>query len=243
MIRTLLTCFALTNFVGLAYAQTPMPNQPPIKKIEVTGTAEEEVVPDELYFTISLKEYFKDDKAQRDKVTIDILERQLLAAVAKAGLPKEDLRIGGISGYRNVWPKPKKPAQFLEGKQYVLKLNNLNKVDGVLADVDPRGIEHVYLSRTEYSKREQLKREVKIKALKAAQEKAQYLAAAVNEQIADVLEIREVEEGYYAPQPMMMKASAMRMEAADAGSGVPDSELEFQKIKVTYRMQAVFRLK
>jgi uncharacterized protein YggE len=243
MIRSFFTLLTLTTLVGLsvAHAQTPAPMSPPIKKIEVTGTAEEEVVPDELYFTISLKEYFKDEKAQKDKVTIDVLERQLIAAVAKAGLPKEDLRIGGISGYRNVWPKPKKPAQFLEGKQYVLKLANLNKVDGVLADVDARGIENVYLSRTEYSKREQLKRDVKIKALKAAQEKAQYLAAAVNEQVTDVLEIREVEEGYYAPQPMMMKASAMRMEADAAG--VPDSELEFQKIKVTYRMQAVFRLK
>lgn len=241
MFRKTLSLLLLTSFVGLAHAQTPMPTQPPIKKIEVTGTAEEEVVPDELYFTISLKEYFKDEKNQRDKVAIDVLERQLIAAVAKAGLPKEDLRIGGISGYRNVWPKPKKPAQFLEGKQYVLKLTNLNKVDGVLADVDPRGIENVYLSRTEYSKREQLKRDVKIKALKAAQEKAQYLAAAVNEQIADVLEIREVEEGYYAPQPMMMKAT--RMAEAELADGPAESELEFQKIKVTYRMQAVFRLK
>lgn len=242
MYRKLLACLTLTIFVGLAHAQTPMPTQPTIKKIEVTGTAEEEVVPDELYFTISLKEYFKDEKNQKDKVAINVLERQLIAAVAKAGLPKEDLRIGGISGYRNVWPKPKKPAQFLEGKQYVLKLANLNKVDGVLADVDPRGIENVYLSRTEYSKREQLKRDVKIKALKAAQEKAQYLAAAVNEQIADVLEIREVEEGYYAPQPMMMKAN-MRMAESAMADAPADSDLEFQKIKVTYRMQAVFRLK
>ena len=96
MLRNFLSCLVLTTFVNSVGAQTPMPNQPPIKKIEVTGTAEEEVVPDELYFTIALKEYFKDEKAQKDKVTIDVLERQLIAAVAKAGLPKEDLRIGGI---------------------------------------------------------------------------------------------------------------------------------------------------
>ena len=43
------------------------------RKIEVTGFAEMEVMPDELYFTVSLREYFKDEKNQKDRVLISTL--------------------------------------------------------------------------------------------------------------------------------------------------------------------------
>jgi uncharacterized protein len=79
-----------------------------VKRIEVTGTAELEVIPDELYFSISLREYFKDEKNQRDKVGMETLEKQLIEAVKAAGLPKENLSVSGTSGYRE-WNNKKKP--------------------------------------------------------------------------------------------------------------------------------------
>jgi len=65
------------------------------RKIEVSGTAETEVTPDIIYFSISLKEYMDG----RNRVDITTLENQLVKAVADAGLPKEDLTINNISGY------------------------------------------------------------------------------------------------------------------------------------------------
>ena len=55
------------------------------RKIEVTGTAEQEVTPDIINVSISLQEY--------GKVTIDQLEKQLEDAVRDAGIPKEDFTV------------------------------------------------------------------------------------------------------------------------------------------------------
>jgi uncharacterized protein len=235
----------LLAIVGYAFATTAQEKQDkmekePIKKIEVTGFAEMEVVPDELYFSISLKEYFKDEKNQKDKVTIDVLEKQLIASVAKAGLLKENLSIGNISGYKN-WYGKKKPQLFLEGKQYILKLNNLYKTDAILADVDERGVEYVNISHVEHSKIKDLRKEIKIKALQAAKEKATYLVESINEKVGDVMEIQELDDQYYSPQPMMANVRLMKTMAADAA--VDDSSLEYQKIKLSYKMRAVFRIK
>jgi uncharacterized protein len=235
----------LLAIIGYTFATTAQDKQDkmekePIKKIEVTGFAEMEVVPDELYFSISLKEYFKDEKNQRDKVTIDILEKQLIASVAKAGLAKENLSIGNVSGYKN-WYGKKKPQLFLEGKQYILKLNNLYKTDAILADVDERGVEYVNISHVEHSKIKDLRKEIKIKALQAAKEKAIYLLESINEKVGDVLEIAELDDQYYSPQPMMANVRMMKSMAADVA--VEDSSLEYQKIKLSYKMRAVFRIK
>ena len=235
---------ALCLFVGIAQAkaQTPVPmEKEPIKKIEVTGTAEMEIVPDELYFTISLKEYFQDEKAQKNKIAIDVLEKQLVTAVAEAGLPKDALSIGGVNGYKN-WFGKKKPALFLENKQYVLKVANLYKIDGILSKVDERGIEYTNISRVDHSQKEALRKQVKINSLKAAKEKANYLLEAIGEKLGDVLEIHEQEDTYYSPQPMMAQSN-MRMAVMADGGGAADSSLEYQKIKISYRMLVVFRIK
>ena len=67
------------------------------------------------------------------------------------------------------------------------------------------------------------------------------LLNAIGEKAGPVLEIRELEEGASYPQPMYK--SAMRSMAMESADAVPDSDLDYQKIKLSYRMQAVFEIK
>lgn len=227
-------------FSTLAQNSTVTAKEP--RKIEVSGFSEMEVIPDELYFTISLREYFKDEKNQKDKVPISALEKQLVKAVADAGLPKENLSVSGVGGYQQHWDKNKKPATFLESKQYQLKVSEADKLDGILSKVDSRGIQYANMSRVDHSRKEEFKKEVKIKALQQAREKAAYLLEGIGEKLGPVLEIREVEDNAHYPVPMYK--SNMRMMAAEAADGsVPDSDLDYQKIKLSYRMQAVFEIR
>jgi uncharacterized protein YggE len=201
-----------------------------------------EVVPDELYFTISLKEYFKDEKSQKDKVAIDILEKQLIEAVKASGLPRENLSISGVTGYRE-WNGRRKPQIFLAAKQYQLKLSNLNNVNDLMTKVDDRGIEYVSMNRVEHSKKEEFRKQVKINALKAAKDKASYLLESIGEKVGEVLEIREGEDNYYYPQMAQQRNFKVMAMAADDAGAAPDPSLEYQKIKISYRMVAVFRIK
>lgn len=237
--KRLLFAFLLLGYTFTINAQDNMAKDP-VKKIEVTGSSEMEIVPDEIYFAISLKEYFKDEKNQKDKVTIDVLEKQLISAIIKAGFPRENLTIKAISGYRN-WTGKKKPQFFLESKRYILKMNNLYKSDVILDAVDDKGIEYVNIDHVDHSQIKEFRKEIKIKALQAAKEKATYLLESINEKVGDVLTIEELDDQYYTPQPMMAN---MRMMAAGADAApMEDSNLEYQKIKLSYKMKAAFKIK
>ncbi|MFT4031118.1 MAG: SIMPL domain-containing protein [Siphonobacter sp.] len=233
--KTILFITGTLLFSTFTFAQTT--EKEPIRKINVTGSSEVQVDPDEFYLTISLKEYYKDEKNQKDKVTIDLLEKELIQSVQVAGFPKDALTIQGISGYQSSLGKKKNPAQFLESKQYQLKLTKLYNVDNLLSNVDSRGIANTYINRVDYSRKEQLKQEVKIKALLDAKAKAKYLVEALGNTLGEVLEIHEIEDGYSAP--IMYKAARVNMAAAE----VADSDLEYQKIKIAYRIQASFKIK
>jgi uncharacterized protein YggE len=203
-------------------------------KIEVTGSAEAEVTPDIIYISISLKEYFKDNNNKK-RVEIEELERQLQTAVLKAGIPKENFTINNISSYTDYWTKKKDP-NFLASKQYRIKVSDLSKLNDIISAVDPRGIAFSNIDSYDYSKMESLKKELKVKALVAAKEKASYLTAALGQKVGQALEIQEINNEYY-PQPMYRANTMMKAEAADA---MP--EIDFKKIKLNYQMRTVFEI-
>ncbi|MVN21834.1 SIMPL domain-containing protein [Mucilaginibacter arboris] len=201
------------------------------RKIQVTGSAETEITPDIIYFSISLKEYLNG----KNKVSISTLEQQLQKAINTAGIPKADFTINNISSY-NYIPEKKKNADFLASKQYRLKLHDLNKINQILDAVDDKGIESTGIDGYDYSGIEQLKNELKLKALKAAQAKATFLLSGIGEKLGGAIDIQEINnEPMQQPvfRPMMMKA-------ASAEATEPD--IDFKKIKLNYQVQAVFEI-
>jgi uncharacterized protein YggE len=203
------------------------------RKIEVTGTAELEVTPDIIYISISLKEYMDGKK----KIGIESLERALQTAVLKSGIPKENFMVNDIASYNFNWDR--KSPDYLASKQYRIKVSDLSKWNQLLAGVDARGLKYSAIESYDYSKLEAVKKELKTQALKAAREKAVYLAEAVGEKVGMALEINEQSnEGY--SQPMYRTQMAMKTDAA-GGEAMPD--IDFKKIKLTAQIRAVFELK
>src|SRR6476646_6368542 len=136
------------------------------RKIEVTGTSELEVTPDIINVTITLKEYL----SGKTKVTISQLEKQLEKAVAEAGIAKEDFTVNDLSSW-NYTDEKKKALDFLAAKQYGIKFRDLNKFNQILSKLDPKGIQSTNIDSYDYSKIEQVKNELKLKALLAAKSK------------------------------------------------------------------------
>ena len=238
--KTLLISVLIFTSAFVSNAQQVIMEKPLVKKIEVTGSAEQEVLPDEIFVTVSLREYFK-DKDNKNKIDIMVLEKQLQKAVEEAGISKENFTIGTINGYREWWGK-KKPTTFLESKSYIIKVPNLYKIDGIISKVDEKGIAYTNIDRYEFSKIEQLRKDIKIKALQAAKEKAKYLLEGIGEQMGEALDIIEIDQSY-TPQPvysnMMMRSARVEATSGD----MPESNVDVQKIKVRYEMKASFRIK
>ncbi|MEJ7778273.1 MAG: SIMPL domain-containing protein [Daejeonella sp.] len=232
--KNIIAAALISVFSLSAYAQ----NIDTRKKIEVTGTAEAEVTPDILYIGMSLKEYFRDANNKK-KVEIEELERQLQEAVLKAGIPQENFTINNISSYTTWWEK-KKNTEFLARKQYRIKVTDLSKFNEIMSAVDPKGIEYSNIESYDYSKIETLKRDLKIKALQAAKDKASYLITSIGGNLGTPLDIQEINNEYY-PQPVY-RANAM-MKTSDSAESAAMPDIDFKKIKLTYQMRAVFEIK
>lgn len=227
MIIALIACTSLAGYAQSADLR---------KKVEVNGSAETEITPDIIYIGISLKEYMKDAKK---KVSIDELEKQLQAAVIKAGIAKEDFMINDISSYTNYWEK-KKDANFLASKQYRIKMKDLNKLDQIIASVDPKGIAYTNIESYSHSKIEEYKKDLKVKALKNAREKALTLVEALGEKLGGVLLIQDY-NNESSIQPQMYKT--MRLSAAPMSDEAAMPDIDFKKIKLSYTVNTVFEIK
>lgn len=226
-----LIAIALAAFLGLSSA---MAQQADLRrKINVSGSAETEVTPDIIYISISLKEYLNGKK----KVEITDLEKQLYAAVQKAGISKENLTISNLSSWNYATEKKKNP-DFLASKQYRLKVSDLNKFNSIIDEIDAKGIAGTNIESYDYSKIETLKKDLKIKALLNAKEKATYMLTALGDKLGNVIEIMDGGDNIIQPvyRNYMMKAGMA--ESADAAP-----EIDFKKIKLNFTINAVFEIK
>jgi uncharacterized protein len=115
-------------------------------------------------------------------------------------------------------------------------VSNLYKINEILSGVDSRGVQYTTISKYSHSKIEQYRKEIKIKALQAAKDKASYLLASINEQIGEVLQIQEL--GDDIPQPYEGRVYAMG-KAEDNAS----PEIGFKEIKLRYEVRAIFKIK
>ena len=208
------------------------------KKIEVYGQAEKEITPDEIYFSITLKEYQNDNK---QKVAIEELERSLYKTVKDLGIKEEDFRIENVYGYNYDWYRKKKPQreEFLASKKYAIKFGDLNQVNELLSSLDAKGIQSTNVDRYSHSNIEQYRKDLKIKALRDAKEKAAYLLQGIDEQLGGILEVEEIDTGGDTPPVYYRQARAMA--SADMAESSP--EIDFQKIKLSFRMRAVFAIR
>jgi len=173
----------------------------------------------------------------KKKVGIETLERALQTAVLKAGIPKENFMVNDIASYNFAWDR--KSPDYLASKQYRIKVSDLSKWNQLLARVDAKGVQYSAIESYDYSKLDAVKKELKIQALKAARDKALYLAEAVGEKVGMALEINEQSnEGY--SQPIYRTQMAMK---TDAAGGEAMSDIDFKKIKLSAQIRAVFELK
>lgn len=222
--KKLLLLALLSAFYCKAQLNTPENTKP---FIEVSGTGETEVVPDELYITITLTER----PENREKLNIAKQEESLKQAVKELGIDQANLALSeAYADFRKVKTLKK---DVIVSKTYILKISSTDMLAKVYDKLDKINAQDAYISKVSHSKIQQITKDNRIKALKAAKEKVDYLLAAVGQQAGQPLQITESGNDIFQPYQYnfrMMKAANVYSEdgAADAGS-----DIEFKKIKIT----------
>ncbi len=218
--------FCVTVLIGMT-TNLSAQSQLEIPYIEVTGTAKLEVVPDEFYVNITLRERYDG----RDKITIDKQEEDLRRAFIAIGIPDTQFYLADVDAdYMKVRWNTK---DVITQKNYTLKVTTPTLLSKAFQAMDEKEIKDAYLSRVDHSQMDSLRREVRMEAVRAAKDKATYLLAAIDTDLGAPLIVRE-QEMYYGNRNMEMYN--VRMDDMDKASE-PLPELQFQKIQLE---QSVF---
>ncbi len=232
----------LVCLFGLGSAASAQPaERPETRTIEVTGSAETLVTPNEFTFKITLRERIEN----KQKVTIDQQEARLKESLAKIGVdvPK-DLTVFDLRS--NYVPIRKRNRDVLGTKDYQLKVYDLDKVDRLQELADNLNVDNLDLINTTHTELTRLRRETKMEAVKAAKMKADYMLGAIGESAGKTVYIKEIVNN--DEQPAISRGvlgyantssnsfSAVSIPSADPGT------LTFTKIKLRYEVLARFEI-
>ena len=239
--KKIFIAFAAILFAGFAFAQTPVNPFP--KTITVNGSAEMEIIPDEIYVQVDLKEY---DKKGQGKVNIETIKRNFLNNVKAIGIPDSLVSIAAYDGFGgNPWLRKKnKKNELFASISYQVKIKTSKQLDDLIDKLDDEATTNFYIQRTSHSKLAEYRKQLKIQAVKAAKEKGQYLSEAIDENIGVAVTINEPIE-YYQPYYNTMRSNVMMKEQAMAGdmASADGNPIDFRKMKMKYDVTVVFALK
>jgi uncharacterized protein YggE len=225
--------FFLVSF-SLAAQQETFKGEP---FIEVTGTAETEIAPNEITFLIRLREF----EENKNKIGLEKLDKDFLNAIQAAGIDKKRLTLADAGSKLSKLTKRDKDA-FRE-KSYQLVLNSAAEVEKFLEKLEPVQVHDLVMTRVHHTDYEKIKLDVKIKALQAAKAKADALLKGIGAEAGKPLMVREWDHDPVQPYDMTANVRMMSKQAEGVGMEVEESATEFKKIRLRAQVSAQFEIK
>ncbi|KXH79118.1 SIMPL domain-containing protein [Chryseobacterium kwangjuense] len=200
-------------------------NAQEVKKnaIEVTGIAEMEVEPDEIIFSIGIKADNKNDLADNEKKLMETLKND--------GVKNEDIKFKSM--YQNVYAKSGKFT-----KNYQFKASTKANISKIFEDLNQKWVSNLSIAEVKNTKITDFRKTVKINALKAAKEKADYLLESMGKKTGAPLEIVEIEDytsDMIMPAAYKRSLGNVQLEAADAPVEFSFDNIENIKLKYSIK--------
>jgi uncharacterized protein YggE len=224
------------------FGQTPTNTETEKAYIEVTGTAENEIIPDEIYIGITIRERHEG----KEKITIEKQEADLKEALKSIGISVDNLSLSDANAnyIRVKWTK----KDVITKNEYVLKVGDAMTVGKVFEKLDELKIIDAKISKVSHSKIEEFKKEVRIMAIKAAKEKADYLLTAIGEQTGKPLKVYEnstysIDNSNLNVRGSRSKSSSYYVDGTEMKESDKDKIIQFQKIKLHAAIYVKFEIK
>ena len=225
-----------------AQVNNPVYNNPYPKTINVTGSAEMEIVPDEIYVQVNLREY---EKKGSDKISIETIQKKFLEQCRSAGIPDSLISIASYQGTdRLYWlNKKKKTPDMMATISYLIQFNSIQKIDALVEKLDDEATQGFFIVKTSHSNIDAFHRQLKIQAVKAAKDKAIYLSEAIGEKAGVAVSIEEpIEHSIMPVYKNLATANIMIRGSESYTDNSESSDIDFKKIKLKFEVQAVFAL-
>jgi uncharacterized protein YggE len=197
--------------------------------IEVTGRAEMEVAPDEIYVRITINE--QDSKG---KTTVLQQEKDMVRRLKDLGIDVDKKLV--VQDMMNAQLK----KDVATSKSYMLEVNSATQLAHVFQALQTIGISDAAVERTDVSNMDELRQQVRGASAKAARQNAEILAAALGQKVGKAIFVQD--NSYYS-RPYSNVVLTRTMKVADAGvAATAAPTLEFQKITIDHSVLVRFML-
>lgn len=225
--KIILTTIAATL---LAFA-TPAESQAqtmPEPYIDISTTVEREVTPNELYLQITISE-----KDYKGKKTLEEMQQAMIGALKVCRIDITNCLTLNYMGSEISYKSFSKSIKPKTEATYMLKLDDATSMQNVIAELEKRQISDIELTRTKYTKENELKTEMSVEAMKLAKSEAQTLARAIGQEAGKAITISYWMNGGQ-PQPRMYKSRNYVAEDAAVENSVVEPIINIGK--ATYRL-------
>ena len=229
---TLNTLIATLLISGFTFAQSGTKNFIDQPYIEVSGQAEMEITPDEIYLRIVLNE---NDK--KGRISIEKQENQMLVKLRNCDIDiDKQLSVEDFDGFYK--RKFLGTNELTKVKRYQLLVYDGETLAKVYQELDKIDISNISIIRVDHSKMDELKRETKLNALKIAKKKANDYAEAIEQNIGKALFIQENSNQYQSSNVVFASNSSVKR--YDNMESIND--IDVKKIVISERVLAKFTL-
>lgn len=227
----LMVAFMITLLTPAGFANEHLPPH-----IEVTGTAVTKVMPDYIQWSLSLEAVNMDPA--KAKLEVDQTVANLLQVRDQLDIAGEDFETGVALVYRDTrYNRKTESEEFLGYKiirQVIIRQRDLDQFDAFLTAFARKGQTFQMAMRS--SEQENIMRDTRIEAVKAAKVKAQ--------ELAEVLEVRlgmplRIDASTTRPQPMEISNRMMTASGDATGGSVAFTP---GAIEIRVQVQATFQL-
>ena len=249
--KKILSIIIAISIVVLLNAQNSQPGCFPFPKtISVTGSAEMEIIPDEIYVQVDLREY---KKKGEDKVDLDKIKTEFLSGCKTVGIADSNISVASYDGYNisTFWRRKKRDPDLMSSITYQIKFSNTKMIDELVNKLDDEATSNFTITRTSHSKIIEYRRQLKVLAVKSARDKAIYLSESVNEKIGEAITINEPDESISSDllSARGKNVNAFRSQAImnegklDGYGGIAEGGIDYRKIKLRFEVKILYALK
>jgi hypothetical protein len=208
--------------------------------ITVTGSAEMSVAPDEIQLEFLLREY----NNPLGRVQLEKIEEKFIKTLKKHGVKEKDILLkNGNFSWHYWWNYRRENYKY---RSYYVQLSKGVDLMSLIQDLDMDGISSVNVAKSTHTRLQEFRKDVKIQAVKAAKEKADYLLESIGEAAGPVISIEEIEASSPGQSPYWFRQQNIMAGHTNTVMGLtstPQSIDNTSAILLRYEIRAQFSIK
>lgn len=203
--------------------------------IEVTGSAESEIIPNIIIVSIRLKEYDEN----RVKVNLESIEQAFIDALRKSSIKTEDISVADI--FLNAVQQKRRERDFYATKEFLVKFSSSEGVFKMLDNLKNVKLDHLEIVRLDHTDMSKYRLDLKVEALQAATRKADALLNTVGSKRGKPLLITENSDDVPKFDTRSSYGNS-NVSWRNKNESITDGELPLKKIKLRFEILARFSI-